>query len=523
MNTIVIRKEILERYFVENDLEGDDLFIIKQTEISEDSDVELDLEKISKNLLEYILANDTKINLQTKAEITLKYLKNDVVQNTNAESNIWNKKIKSLSDVMEAYETLKKIKYNVDYLIFRRKNPAKLVAELHNATKYSPKHISFRLDFKIYKDTHSLNYELNNDNIISLRKEVNNLSFRDLMRIFNVFEQQENLSINENRIVETKKIQRQDGKQILCKGLGLSSNFNLINMSSFNKQSSCIVESELEVQENIRYVNNSFKSHIELPYVRVFSLLYKEYVYVHIDDISDYEYDEQAFQKLFLPKNIKNVLEKVFSYSVENLTTDIINNKHGGLIIMAEGNSGTGKTSTAEVYSELNKKPLYIVQIDEIGTSPDKIEQNLNHIFRRVEKWNAIILFDEVDVFLSKRGDNIEKSAIVGIFLRLMDYFRGMMFLTTNRSEVIDDAVLSRITLNIKYPDLTDDVRKLIWQSKLENAGLYINSMDELIKINLNGRQIRNMIRLGKIIFDDKINEQKFINLIHNSVPKSEK
>ncbi|MCB9075053.1 MAG: AAA family ATPase [Chitinophagales bacterium] len=179
--------------------------------------------------------------------------------------------------------------------------------------------------------------------------------------------------------------------------------------------------------------------------------------------------------------------------------------------------------STAEVYSELNKKPLYIVQVDEIGISPDKIEQNLNHIFRRVEKWNAIILFDEVDVFLSKRGDNIEKSAIVGIFLRLMDYFRGMMFFTTNRSEVIDDAVLSRITLNIKYPDLTDDVRKLIWKSKLESAGLYIDSMDELIKINLNGRQIRNMVRLGKIIFDDKINEQKFIDLIHNSVPKSEK
>ena len=104
-----------------------------------------------------------------------------------------------------------------------------------------------------------------------------------------------------------------------------------------------------------------------------------------------------------------------------------------------------------------------------------------------------------------------------------MDYFRGMMFFTTNRSEVIDDAVLSRITLNIKYPDLTDDVRKLIWKSKLESAGLYIDSMDELIKINLNGRQIRNMVRLGKIIFDDKINEQKFIDLIHNSVPKSEK
>lgn len=523
MNTIIISKEIIERYFEENSFEEIDVHSLNQLETSEGKNVELELEKISKNLLEYILINDTQINLQTKAEITLKYLKNDIVPYTNAVTNIWDKKIKSLNDVMEVYETLKKIKYNVDCLIFRKKNPAKLVVELHNASRHSPKYISFSLDFKIYKETYIRRYYLFNDNIISLRKEMNNLSFRDLMKIFNVFEQQEKLSTYDNRIVETKKIQKQDGNQILCKGLGVSSDFELINMSSFNKQSSCIVESELEIRENNQYTNDSFKSHIELPYVRVFSLLYKKYVYIHIDDISPYEYDEQAFQKLFLPKNLKNILEKVFSYSVENLTTDIINNKHGGLIIMAEGNSGTGKTSTAEVYSELNKKPLYIVQVDEIGISPDKIEKNLTNIFRRVEKWNAIILFDEVDVFLSKRGDNIEKSAIVGIFLRLMDYFRGMMFLTTNRSEVIDDAVLSRITLNIKYPDLTNDVRKLIWESKLENAGMYINSMDELFKINLNGRQIRNMVRLGKIIFDEKIDEKKFIDLIHNSVPKSEK
>lgn len=528
MSTIIISKEILERYFVENNLEEDDLLIIKQIEISEDSYVELDLEKISKNLLEYILVNDTKINLQTKAEITLKYLKNDTLKNTDVESNIWDKKIKSFNDIMEVYETLKKITYNVDCLIFGRKNPARLVVELHNATKHRPKNISFRLDFIIYKEKYNIGFTVFYEDITSLRKEIKTLSFRDLMKVFNVFEQQESLFIYNKKIAETKKIQKQDGKQMQCKGLGLSSSFDLVNMSSFNKQSNCIIESELEIRETERYnrynhIDDSFKHHTELPFVRVFSLLYKRYVYVHLDDISEYIYDKQAFQKLFLPQDMKNVLEKVFSYSVENLTTDIINNKHGGLIIMAEGNSGTGKTSTAEVYSELNQKPLYIVQIYEIGISPGAIEDNLNKIFKRIEKWNAIILFDEVDVFLSKRGDNIEKSAVVGIFLRLMDYFRGMMFFTTNRSEVIDDAVLSRITLNIKYPNLTDDVRKLIWKSKLESAGLHIKTMNELVKINLNGRQIRNMVRLGKIIFDDKIKEQEFISLIDKSVPKTEK
>jgi hypothetical protein len=523
MNTIVLNKNTVERYFEENDFEENDLLIIKQLEISEGENVELDLEKISKNLLEHILINDTQINLQTKAEITLKYLKNAASKNLNVATNVWDKKIKDLHCVMEVYETLKKIKYNVDCLIFGRKNPAKLVVTLYNATKYEPKHVLLNIDFKIHKKKHGITFRLFHESITSLRQEIQNLSFRDLMKVFNVFEQEESLSMYNNQIATTKKIQLQNGKQILCKGLGLSSGFSLVNMSSFTKQSSCIIESELEFSEENRYTNDSFRHQTELPFVRVFSLLYKKYMYVHIDDISDYKYDEQAFQKLFLPQDIKNVLEKVFSYSVENLTTDIVNNKHGGLIIMAEGNSGTGKTSTAEVYSELNQKPLYIVQVDEIGISPDKIEENLTKIFKRVEKWNAIILFDEVDVFLSKRGDSIKKSAVVGIFLRLMDYFRGMMFLTTNRIEVIDDAVISRITLNIKYPDLTDDVRKLIWKSKFESADLKINTMNELIKANLNGRQIRNMVRLGKIIFNDKIDEQEFIDLINKSVPKVEK
>ncbi len=171
------------------------------------------------------------------------------------------------------------------------------------------------------------------------------------------------------------------------------------------------------------------------------------------------------------------------------------------------------------MYSELNKKPLYVVHVYEIGTDIRSIEENLRVIFKRVEKWGAIILFDEIDVFLTKRDNDINRSAVVGVFLRLMDYFRGIMFLTTNRSEVIDNAVLSRITLNIKYPDLTKETRRKIWQSKISDANLQIDSIDNLANVNLNGRQIRNMIRLGKIIFNDKINEDKYIELIKKSVP----
>ena len=58
-----------------------------------------------------------------------------------------------------------------------------------------------------------------------------------------------------------------------------------------------------------------------------------------------------------------------------------------------------------------------------------------------------------------------------------------------------------------------------MWTAKLLEAELKIDSMDNLVKLDLNGRQIRNMVRLGKIIFTEHINEDKYIDLIRKTVP----
>ena len=43
---------------------------------------------------------------------------------------------------------------------------------------------------------------------------------------------------------------------------------------------------------------------------------------------------------------------------------------------------------------------------------------------------------------------------MVGIFLRLLDYHQGVLFLTTNRVKSFDSAFHSRISVALKYPDL---------------------------------------------------------------------
>lgn len=101
------------------------------------------------------------------------------------------------------------------------------------------------------------------------------------------------------------------------------------------------------------------------------------------------------------------------------------------------GPPGTGKTLTAEGISELLKCPLYAVSAGELGTDSRYLEQELQRILDICHTWGAILLLDEADVFLEKRNlQDVHRNALVSIFLRQLEYFQGILFLTTNRVEV---------------------------------------------------------------------------------------
>jgi len=86
---------------------------------------------------------------------------------------------------------------------------------------------------------------------------------------------------------------------------------------------------------------------------------------------------------------------------------------------------------------------------------------------------------------------------MVGIFLRLLEYHQGILFLTTNRVTSFDEAFHSRISISLQYENLDYATRSAVWKnffevSKVENVDVKV-----LSKHVLNGRQIRNTVRLG--------------------------
>ena len=84
----------------------------------------------------------------------------------------------------------------------------------------------------------------------------------------------------------------------------------------------------------------------------------------------------------------------------------------------------------------------------------------------------------------------------------MLEYYDGMLFLTTNRIMTIDGAFQSRIHIAIKYPDLAPEMRRQIWQNFIdrlderERLGKkeLLEHLDDLQEWKLNGRQIRNIM-----------------------------
>ena len=101
--------------------------------------------------------------------------------------------------------------------------------------------------------------------------------------------------------------------------------------------------------------------------------------------------------------------------------------------------------------AELLHCPLYCVSAGELGTNSKDLEQELTRILDIAHGWGAVLLLDEADVFLEARTpSDIHRNALVSIFLRQLEYFQGILFLTTNRVAEFDPAFASRIHIALR-------------------------------------------------------------------------
>jgi hypothetical protein len=244
------------------------------------------------------------------------------------------------------------------------------------------------------------------------------------------------------------------------------------------------------------------------PMVKIYHLETENDFQVHCMNLKPYEYRKDLINKLIIEEEVKELIA-ILTGKGEVTKEDIIEEKSQATNIALLGEPGVGKTLTAEVIAELQEKPLYKVQAATLGIDVDTLENNLKAIMGRAQNWDAVLLIDEANAYVHRRGTDIVQNAVVGVFLRLMESYRGILIFTSNKSDPnaqdeedsidVDDAILSRCqgVFNYKLPKI--GMRRQIWKDQREIQELTKDLSDEVIEIltkdfAISGRSIRNLL-----------------------------
>ncbi|KAK3320261.1 P-loop containing nucleoside triphosphate hydrolase protein, partial [Cercophora scortea] len=189
----------------------------------------------------------------------------------------------------------------------------------------------------------------------------------------------------------------------------------------------------------------------------------------------------EPWNELQLPDGHKRVVQSLVEShfakrdSGKSLQFDLVRAKGKGVIFLLHGVPGVGKTSTAGMLkhpcvAEANHRPLLPI------TCGMEVETRLEKDFRLAQVWNCVLLLDEADIFLAQRNENdVKRNALVSVFVRVLEYYEGVLFLTTNRVGVFDEAFKSRIHMALYYPPLEWKYTKRIWDThlmKLQASGI---------------------------------------------------
>ena len=130
------------------------------------------------------------------------------------------------------------------------------------------------------------------------------------------------------------------------------------------------------------------------------------------------------------------------------------------------------------------------------------------------------MLIDEADVFMEERSvHDLDRNALVAVFLRQLEYFAGILFLTTNRVKNFDPAFASRIHVALRYNDLDVGTKEAIWKAFLSKAGA-AGGLDEkewevLSSKNVNGRQIKNAVKTAQALAFSQRSSLTFKHINH--------
>ncbi|MGH2666757.1 ATP-binding protein [Flavobacterium sp.] len=172
------------------------------------------------------------------------------------------------------------------------------------------------------------------------------------------------------------------------------------------------------------------------------------------------------------------------------------------------GPSGTGKTLTASLLGKEFGRPVYRIDLSQVVSKYiGETEQNLEKIFNQAEHKEWILLFDEADALFGKRtstksSNDRYANQEVSYLLQRVEQFNGLVILTSNFKNNIDDAFLRRFNSIIKFSKPTAEERIKLWTNAIpKNIAVERSLIEELAAYyELTGAQIVSAIMHASLL-----------------------
>ena len=226
----------------------------------------------------------------------------------------------------------------------------------------------------------------------------------------------------------------------------------------------------------------------------------KRWLTLSVSRIRNVNWNDRLFNDLALQGSTKLYLLAMVGPSLSA-------NKNGHVILF-QGGAGTGKTFAAKAIAEHVKRPLYRIDVSDIGGSVIELEKSLRIAVSQGTRWGCVLLLEEADVDLEAGAPSeFSRNAMVVVLLSILDSLNGLLILTSNRLDYIGEAFRSRVHSTIHFPPPNELGRRKIWQIALEDsttADMHMTSADlseaieDLPRYKMNGRQIRNTVQSAR-------------------------
>ena len=220
-----------------------------------------------------------------------------------------------------------------------------------------------------------------------------------------------------------------------------------------------------------------------------------------------------AWDDLVVPNKLREALED-FTFEAQDRPTfwespsaRRLFPRGTGLVALFSGPPGTGKTMAAQVIAADLELDLFRIDLaTTVSKYIGETAKHLSQIFTRAARMNAVLLFDEADALFSKRTEVKDShdryaNADTSYLLQLLEEYRGIVILASNKKQNIDPAFTRRVRYVFEFPRPDAAERGRIWRQVIGEL-----SGDETLKrlertiealaanVELSGAQIKNAV-----------------------------